>query len=264
MSSEPCPDPDCLSDVPVSGWDTLVGLPVRCPKCGMWSGPQWTPKRLAILAVVSLFLNALVLFFVVKPLRALFLIGMYAATIVMLMSAADPDGPLFATGMILIILGPACLVAIEYLHHQDLMRPRMVVVVSSAEPDMEKVRNELEIAIYHREDRLRYLEKTGYAIAALHAVLTVLSGRWLELTISFVLIGLAYSVRANESKAFSVLVMLFGIAILSRPVRLALPIGVILLGIGMLATTISLSRLRRMRATIPLPPAEHLKDDGRG
>ena len=262
MTIEPCPDPDCLADVPVTAWDTLVGLPVRCPKCGAWSGPQWTLKRLLILVLASLFVNALVLFFVVRPLRALLLIGMYVATVVLLLSAADPDGngALFGSAMVLVILGPACLVAIEYVQHQQLFQPRMVYVISSVTPDMEKIRNELEIAIYHHADRLQYLEKGGYALAVLQAALTSLEGRWLDLSISVVLIGLAYSVRAHESRTFSVQVVLLGIAAGFRLSSLTLPITVTLLGLSMLGTTISLSRLRRVRATIPLPPAEHLKD----
>ncbi len=76
---DPCPY--CLTDVRISTWDTLVGLPVECPSCGMTSGPPWSANRLIAVLALSVVLNALVLFLVTRPLRAMVLIATYSAAV---------------------------------------------------------------------------------------------------------------------------------------------------------------------------------------
>ena len=120
MTNEPCAH--CLKDVRVTAWDKLVGLPVRCGSCGAWSGPRWTATRLVVLIVASLCLNVLVLFFIVRPGRALSLIVMYVVIVaILLTSAAGLNEAVFGVMALLAWVAPACLVAIEYFHHERVL-----------------------------------------------------------------------------------------------------------------------------------------------
>jgi hypothetical protein len=193
---------------------------------------------LVLVAFVSLFANALVLFFVARPARAFLLLCVYVASVMSLISASAAAGSdtLFATAMTLIILGPACLAGIEYYWHAVALRqgPVLVRIVPAAEIDsgisagsqatrdsprffgtreLEELRNELEIAIFHRKDRIALLTKLSYFAAALQAVLAALEGAWFDLSISLVLIALAYTIRAHESRVFAVVYSLFGFLI---------------------------------------------------
>lgn len=123
MTTEPCAS--CLKDVRVTAWDKLAGLPVRCGSCGAWRGPRWTVTRLVVLIVASLFVNVLVFFFIVRPGRALGLIVMYVAIVAfVLISAADLNEAFFSVVVLLAMLAPACLVAVEYFHHERVLLPR--------------------------------------------------------------------------------------------------------------------------------------------
>ena len=123
MTNEPCAH--CHEAVRVTAWDKLIGLPVRCPSCGAWSGPRWTAWRLVVLIVASLFLNVLVFFFIVRPGRALSLIGMYVVIVVILLtSAAALNEAVFSVMALLAWIAPACLVAVEYFHHERVMLRR--------------------------------------------------------------------------------------------------------------------------------------------
>jgi hypothetical protein len=289
MAHEPCPY--CLFDVRVTAWDHLVGLAVRCPKCGASSGPAWGPNRMVLVAFLSLFANALVLFLVTRPGRAFLLLCVYAASVMSIVAAFTASGSetLLATAVTLIILGPACLAGIEYYWHAVALRQGPVlatVVPTAAERDseigadsprffgtreLEYFRNELEIAIFHKKDRIELLTKLSYFAAALQAVLAGLEGAWFDLSISLVLIALAYTIRAHESRVFSAVYTLFGFLIvvdfvhraINRGVNrttLGLPVLIITLGVGLTATCFSLARLRRLRERIPLEPAAHLQD----
>jgi hypothetical protein len=251
---------------------------------------------LVLVAFVSLFANALVLFFVARPARAFLLLCVYVASVMSLISASAAAGSdtLFATAMTLIILGPACLAGIEYYWHAVALRqgPVLVRIVPAAEIDsgisagsqatrdsprffgtreLEELRNELEIAIFHRKDRIALLTKLSYFAAALQAVLAALEGAWFDLSISLVLIALAYTIRAHESRVFAVVYSLFGVLIAADVVHrsinrsddrtsLGLPVLIITLGVGLTAACFSLARFRRLRERIPLEPAAHLQD----
>ncbi len=70
--------------------------------------------------------------------------------------------------------------------------------------DMERLRNEVEIAIYHRVDRLALLEKCCYAMSLLIAATGALSKDWIAVALAAVLAGFAYTARAHESRLFAI------------------------------------------------------------
>lgn len=296
MSHEPCPY--CLNDVAVTWWDHVIGLAVLCRNCGAYAGPRWSTTRLVIVSVASLFLNALVLFFVTRPVRAFFLIVMYGATVAALWAAfrASTNEAFVLTAASVVIIGPACLAASEYHQHRALLRRRpLIVVVTTPEQEvaggdaddagmeesvprfagtneLERQRNELEIAIFHHKDRLRLTANMSYFVATLQALLAVPDKQWSELTISLLLVGLAYSVKAHESRVFAGLYAFFGMVVAcnygyryyaggAEPPSMALPAALVFQGVVMIATTVSLRHLRRLRAGIPLEEAAHLKGD---
>ena len=263
----------------VGRWDNMLGLAKQCRSCGAWSGPRWTVKRLGIVIAASIFANILVLFFITRPLRALCLTIVYVASVAGLFAAADAmhNEALVMTAMIAIVMGPACLAAIEFLWHDvELARgprigkrkppPRPRVVL-----EMEQFRNELEIAIHHSKERIAFLANATYFVAALDAVLVALDSRWIELTVPLILAGLAYSIRAHECRAWAIAFTAFGaghavwyivlrIERATEPPSWLLLLGIIALGIAMIEATIRLARLRRIRAQVPLGPAAHLQD----
>ncbi len=298
MTNEPCPY--CLFDVTVTRWDHLVGLAVRCPKCGAHSGPSWSPSRLVLVAFASLVLNALVLFIVARPARALLLLVVYVASVASLVAASmavESDALLF-TVIFAILLGPTCIAGIEYYWHAEALRKGAILDLDSAmgdssslagddslgseaidDPegprflgsrDMERLRNEVEIAIFHKQDRVDLLAKLSYFVALLQAALALLNNEWLDVALSLLLIALAYTVKSHESRVFAVAYTLFGIAIavefIHRSINgkelanASLPGAVIILGLGMSEACFSLARLRRLREHIPLEPAAHLQD----
>ncbi len=290
MAYEPCPY--CFTATRVTWWDHAVGLSVECPSCRAHSGPPWTLRRLVLVALGSLFLNALVLFAVARPLKAAALIAFYAATVAALLLAATSTGSdaVLATAFVAAILGPACIAATEYIWHAlDLERGRLVSRVASAEhavqryaaaPDdgprfvgtaeMQIIRNELEIAIYHREEQLKILAYAAYATSAIGAVLAVIEKQWLEAAFVCILFGVAYTAAAHESRIFAVAYTLAGVALVVRffspavggghaPGGLSLPFAAVAIGVGLTRVLFSIMLLRRIREQIPLGPAEHLQ-----
>jgi hypothetical protein len=251
-----------------------------------------------LIAIVfaSFFINGLALFLVARPLRALSLLAVYAASIVTLMAACNAvqNEALFTTTMCSMILGPAVLTAIEHHWHAVALRqlPVLPVTVAAAddetaaasadavvrpEPprflgtrDLERLRNDVEIAIFHRKDHIELLAKLSYFAAGLQAVMAALSHAWLDVSISLLLVGLAYTVRAHESRAFSIIYVCFGLLTAADFVRrsargddtiaMGFPVLVIVLGLGLSVRCFSLYRLRRFRARIHLEPADHLRD----
>lgn len=263
---EPCPY--CFHDVRVTAWDHLIGLAVQCPNCGESSGPSWTAKRLIVIAIGGLFVNALILFLVTRPLRALFLIAVYVASIATLFKMASTFGSeaLENTALICVLLGPILLASIEFLWHAAelrVKRPR----TSSPPPRpfvgtraQELIRNELEIAIYHAKGQIELTAKLSYFAAFLNGVLAGLSHRWLDLIISLLVVGLAYTAKTHESRVFAAIQVLLGFALIALRAELSVTIAMTFLGIGMLGQCLWLARLRRLRSRIPLEPAEHLRD----
>jgi hypothetical protein len=281
MAFEPCPY--CSSDVRVTWWDHALGLATHCGVCGAYSGPRWSTKRLFAAIFASLFANALVLFLVARPFRALVLIGVHVGCVAALFAAASASQSeaLFNTALVAIILGPMCIAVSEfYWHARELQQGPLAV---PEEPPVEdgpqffgtneltEIRNELEIAIYHVVQRIKLLANASYVLAALEAVLAVLGGHWLELSISFVVCGLAYSIQVHESRFFSICYVLFGIALAAEFVRQgihhdengfsgALPLWVLIFGFAFTSATFALTRLRLARSRIAMEPAEHLRD----
>lgn len=264
--TEPCPY--CLADVRVTRWDNVMDMAVRCPHCGAHFGPHWTPRRLLVLAFASLFVNALVLFFVARPGRALLLICVYAASIFALFTMAQSTNSevLFGTAMLCTIVGPACIAAIEYVQHELALarnlRPRIVVVDT-----LEQFRNEVEIAIFHQKDQIALATKCSYAVAALLAVTVALEGAWILFSISLLMIALAHTIEAHESRPFAIAYTLFGLTVAGWTLAtgnqsLGISLPILITGLGVLFTVrcFRLARLRRLRSTIPLGPAEHLRD----
>lgn len=287
-ATEPCPY--CFHDVRVTWWDHVIGLAVRCPSCGASSGPNWTAKRLLVIAVGGLFLNALILFLVTRPLRAVFLIAVYVASILTLfqMAASLGSEPLANTAGVCLILGPVVLGFIEFHWHAKALQVRPSHVDLAWQPprrDEPKappppfigtrgqalIRNELEIRIFHAKDQIEWLAKLSYFAAFLNAGLAAIDGRWLELIPSLLVIGLAYTAKTHESRPVAAVYALFGLLLIGLVVRrmiqshaessdLNLPVLVTFLALGMLGQCLWLARLRRMRSRIPLEPAEHLRD----
>jgi hypothetical protein len=283
-ATEPCPY--CFHDVRVTWWDHVIGLAVRCPSCGASSGPNWTGKRLLVVAIGGLFVNALILFLVTRPLRALFLIGVYVASIATLLriAAAIDSEPLTDTAMVCLLLGPIVLACIEFFWHASALqvRPSRVSLAWSRERPpppppflgtnaQERIRNELEIAIFHATDQLELTAKFSYFAAFLNGVLAALSARWLDLIISLLVVGIAYTAKTHESRLFASLYTLLGFLLAglmahrltgshAETSELSVPVVVTFLAVGMLGECLWLARLRRARSRILLEPAEHLRD----
>jgi hypothetical protein len=232
-----------------------------------------------VVIFASIFANILVLFFITRPFRALFLAIVYAASIAGLFAAAaaTSNNALVSTAEIALVIGPACLAVIEYIWHEiELGRGPLVGAPEPAPRhrivlEMEQFRNELEIAIYHQKERIAFLANWTYFVAFLDAVLVALDSRWLELAVPLILVGLAYSVRAHESRAWAVAFTAFGAGhavwyvmrwfeSAAEPPSWPFLLGVFGLGVAMIDATIRLARLRRIRAQIPLAPAAHLQD----
>jgi hypothetical protein len=259
--------------------------------------PLESPNRLVLVAFASLFVNALVLFFVARPIRALLLLAVYVTSVVSLFAASSASGndALFTTAMCALLLGPGCIAGIEYYWHSAALRQGPVLSkdtqsssgdqassgdsAQSKEPspaslprflgtrDLEYVRNQLEIAIFHRKDRIDLLAKLSYFAAALQSVLAALDKAWFDLSVSLLLIGLAYTIKAHESRVVAVVYTLFGGLVAAEFIRcsvppsaVSLPVLISMLGISFSAASFSLARLRRLRQRIPLEPAAHLRD----
>ena len=243
----------------------------------------------------SLLINGLVIFFVARPARAFVLLVFYVGTIAGLIaasSASQSDG-LFFTALVAIILGPMCICGVEYYWHTKNLvdapfvaaqwaagqssidvqapaferpAPRFIGTV-----DMERLRNELEIAIFHHTDRLAFLAAFSYFVALLNAGIALLENDWLSVAGSFILGGLAYSAKTHESRVFAFLYVALAAGIFANAVRSSvlgvdqgsnwqLAFVIFVLGLGTTATTVALARLRRIRRRIPLEPADHLRD----
>lgn len=295
MAYDPCSY--CLSEVRVTWWDQIIGLATQCPKCGGYSGPPWTPNRLIIAAFASLVVNALVLIFFARPLRAIVLIVLYVASVAALFagsSASGNDG-LFFTALVAVAVGPVCIAAIEYFWHaleleqgplrsieveegedtpDDAALP--VTTIEHAAPtflgtaDLERFRNHLEIAIFHQVSSLDLMAKGAYVISLLSFLLAILNRHWVDVSVAAVLAGLAYSAREHESRIFALAYASAGVALLVRFIHtliqgvddpsLSMVVAVLVCGILMIRSTVVLAKLRRIRSRIHLPPAEHLAD----
>lgn len=253
-----------------------------------------------LMVFASFFINGLVLFLMARPVRALSLLGVYVASVVTLMAActAVQNEALFTTTMCSMILGPACLTAIEHHWHVVALRqPPVLPVLSTAAGDetadiaaddqvadlikaasprfigirqLEELRNAVEIAVFHKKDSIEFLAKLSYFAAGLDAVMAALDRAWLDVSISLLLVGLTYTVRAHESRTFSIIYILFGLLIAGEFVQraahgidsmtLGLPVLIITLGVSLTVHCFALARLRRFRARIHLEPADHLRD----
>lgn len=242
----------------------------------------------------SLFVNGLVLFLVARPVRALSLLAVYAASVAALIAAciAVENEAFTATAMCAVFFGPACLTAIEYHWHAVALRQLPVLHAPAAEDeaaaadaeaavaserprflgtrDLERLRNEVEIAIFHHKDHIELLAKLSYFAAGLQVLMAALDRAWLDVSLSLLLIGLAYTVRAHESRTFSILYVLFGLLTAAEFVRrstrgdetiaLGFPVFVVLIGLALSVRCFSLHRLRRFRERIHMEPADHLRD----
>lgn len=296
MATDPCPY--CLTEVRVSWWHQVAGLATECPRCGAFSGPPWALGRLILAVVASLFLNGLVLFLVARPIRALGLLIFHIATVAGLFAAATATNSeaMMNTAFVAILLGPAVLASVEFHWHAvELSRgPRITNATEEAdttspeavtsesehvaeEPrflgstELEHLRNELEIAIYHQVDALSWAAYSGYALSLLTLLLAILDHQWLETSIALLLAGIANTANAHESRLFSVLYSLAGALLILRFAweqahgveqsgGYGLPIAAFLVGLGLAKCTFTLSRLRRLRRQIHLEPAAHLLD----
>jgi|GEM_PF-3093511 len=292
MATEPCPY--CFFDVRVTWWDQALGFAIRCPRCGASSGPPWGVNRLVLTIFASLLINGLILFLVARPVRALSLLAVYVASVAALIAACIgvENDAFTGTAMCAFLLGPACLAVIEYRWHAVALRQLPVLPRSAAEDepaaacgetvvlpeqprflgirDLERLRNEVEIAIFHKKDRIELLAKISYFAAGLQAVMAALNNAWLDVSMSLLLVGLAYTVRAHESRTFSVIYSFFGLLIAAEFVRrsahgddsiaFGLALFIIVLGLGFTVQSFSLHRLRRFREGIHLEPADHLRD----
>lgn len=296
METDPCPY--CLTDVRVSWWHQVAGLATRCTRCGAFSGPPWAFGRLMLAIVASLFLNGLVLFLVARPTRALGLLIFHIATVVGLFAAATATNSeaLMNTTFVAILLGPAVLSSVEFHWHAvELARgPRItnstepeeatspdVVTSEPAHPpeeprflgtvELEHLRNDLEIAIYHQVDALSWAAYSAYALSLLTLLLAILDHQWLDTSIALLLAGIAHTARAHESRLFAVVYSLSGALLIGRfawgqangieqPGGYGLPIAALLVGLGLAKCTFTLSRLRRLRRQIHMEPAAHLRD----
>ena len=263
MTDEPCPY--CLADVRVSRWDSVVELAVQCRNCGAYWGAWWGPGRLFMTIVASFVVNILVLFVVTRPLRALMLVLMYATTVIALFGAPDlfrefshtyGGEALPPTILTTIMFGPACLAIIEFIRHELLVRRPPVIPAG----------NELDIAIYHQKDRIRFHTCIAYFMAVLYALLAVVQHHRGELIIALLIVGFASSVNASGGRAFAALYLILGLALVSRygshfmiargqPPPIAIPTFLVLQGVLILRDTFALAQLRRLRSLeIPSPP----------
>ncbi|PYQ26538.1 MAG: hypothetical protein DMF56_24270 [Acidobacteria bacterium] len=249
----------------------------------------------------SLLVNGLVIFLVARPARALVLLIFYVGSVAGLIaasSASQSDG-LFFTALVAVILGPMCISAVEYYWHAKYLADAPIVAsrwaasqssldqlpdssdkaTAFVQPapqflgtaDMERLRNEIEIAIFHHTDRLAFLAAFSYFVASLCAGVALLENNWVSLSCSFILSGLAYSAKTHESRVFALLYVALAAGIFANAVRNSvlgvddgsswqIAFAIFVLGLGTTATTVALARLRRIRRRIPLKPAEHLRD----
>lgn len=199
--------------------------------------------------------------------------------------------------MIAMVLGPACIAAIEYVWHAvDLERGPLVrpgnAVAPSVEPaaneedthdiasrgaprfvgttEMQAIRNELEIAIFHHEEQLKILAYGAYFIPAVGAVLGALQKQWLDVAFMIILVGVAHTAAVHESRAFAVAYALAGVTLVIRlfslgegggdpPGGFSLPVAAFAIGVGLSRVLFRITALRRSRKRIPLDPAEHLQ-----
>lgn len=222
---------------------------------------------------LSLLLNALVLFFVTRPLRALVLIVTYAAVAfatLTLMARFDNDVTSTLFGIVM-FLGPVTLVVIEFFRHEKQLAGRTVFVRVEDENaphflgtnDMERLRNEVEIAIFHRVDRIALITKCCYAMAALDSAMAALDRDWIGVAFALVAAGVAYTCRAHESRVFAIGYVVVGAVATWHGLRYdmaALLSAPLFLGGSLVVMTFKLARLRRMRERMLYVEAEHLKD----
>jgi hypothetical protein len=152
------------------------------------------------------------------------------------------------------------------------VRDAIVFIQSLDRPDLEKLRNELEIQIYHAESHLGFLAKYSWFVCAVAAGLALLNKDVLALIVAIVVAGLAYTMRSIESRRAAFLLALVGaLTAADVPYRLmaaqqphevsiGFVISIVFLGFSAAKTIFRLKNLRAFRALIPLPPAPHLQD----
>lgn len=271
--TEPCPY--CLTDVRVTRWDQFFNLATRCPRCGLHSGPRWTGAALAWTILASVFLNGLVFFTVARPLRALALLAIEAVAVAGLLAAAGAthNDHFAETAGLFLLLAPAVGVVSEfYWHDAALSRgARVVVAPAAAHLTREQLRNELEIAIHHGTDALALGAKLTYAFVLLTAALDASESDWLAVIAALLIAGCIRSATSHESKPFAVAAMVVagtwlcrGFASFLRPGgewrAIEAPLVFLCGAMGITLLLIRLAHLRALRAQIPLPPAEHLRD----
>ncbi|HVR40785.1 MAG TPA: hypothetical protein VMU84_16965, partial [Thermoanaerobaculia bacterium] len=155
---------------------------------------------------------------------------------------------------------------------QRLTSREVILFLQSMDAEqLMKFRNDLEISTYHVRDELMWLRRGAFALAAIHAGLSLLARDYASLVVPLLVVGLAYSAKEHESRAFAAILTLLGGALFfDFPRRLfggaptekwiSVPIGVTACGLYFLVAVTKLRNLKSWRSLIPLPPAEHLKD----
>jgi len=146
-----------------------------------------------------------------------------------------------------------------------------VVFIQSLEPaELAQLRNDVEIWIYHAEERVSLLAKYSWFVCALAAIMGILDSDVVVLIVALVTAGIAYTMRSLENRFAAILLAAAGVLVaIDVPYRLLAPnrphellfafaVSVVLAGAGAAQTIRTLKNLRAFRSLIPLPPADHL------
>jgi hypothetical protein len=152
------------------------------------------------------------------------------------------------------------------------LRDALVFIQSLELSELEALRNDIEINIYHAQQHLAFLVKYAWFVCAIAAFVALLDKDVVALILAVVVAGLAYSIQSLKSKKVALTLAVSGVLIaLDIPYRLLTPdkphelmlafaLGVVFLGVAAAQTVVRLTNLQAFRALIPLGPAKHLQD----
>lgn len=152
------------------------------------------------------------------------------------------------------------------------LRDAIVFIQSLDGRQLETLRNEVEISIYHAEDQLSFEAKYAWFVCAIAAFVGVLGKDAIALIVCLIVAGFAYTVRSLESRRVALVLLALGALVaVDLPYKILAPgqpheleiafaVNVVLLGAASARTVSRLRNLRAFRSLIPLPPAKHLED----